>query len=80
MKTTKGKTIIGEDVVLDDAEFIDCKFKSCRFTYAGGIFNIERCDFQGQCTFAFTGAAQNTGRLLQKLGWRPPSGKPSRIM
>ena len=80
MKTTKGETIVAKNLVLDDAEFVDCKFTNCRFTYAGGPYNIERCDFEDKCTFTFTGAAQNTGRLLRKLGWRPPSNQPSRIM
>ena len=61
-------TLEGKTIILDGGSFYACQFKGCTLIFNGVLpVVMERCSFDGDCKWQFSGPAQNTIVFMQAL-------------
>ena len=74
MDRVEGKIFSNEIVQIDGKCFVNCSFDNCFFYYEGGRCEWENTSFSN-CRVTLCGAANNTTRVLQALGFSITASK-----
>lgn len=61
------QTFLGKSLSLDRRRFVRCKFYDVEFSYSGGPWHLENCEYFGECRCYWRGAARWTLNLVKEL-------------